>query len=301
MSLSPHNYSFSAMGSNCELVLYATNNQHSDQAADLVMAETWRIEKKYSRYIDGNTLSDINHAAMTGEKINLDDETAELLTCIFSAFYFSGRLFDISSGVLRRVWDFSSGKLPSPSSIEQILPLIGLNKIVWVPPHLQFLHSGMELDLGGIGKEYAVDRGADICRSIGIQSGLLDFGGDIRALGPHPDNSPWKIGLKHPRKNGELLGHIHLISGAVTTSGDYERCIDASGKRYGHILNPLTGWPVSGLSSVTVMAEQCMLAGILSTTAMLKEDNGKTWLEGLGIQHYWVDEKLDSGGNIQLS
>ena len=288
------------MGSDCQLTLYAVDEHKADQAADLTMAEVWRIEEKYSRYSDGNALSDINRAALIGGKIDVDDETAELLNYAFTAFQLSEGLFDVSSGVLRRVWDFSSDKTPSQSSIEHILPLIGLSKVTWLSPCLHFLHAGMELDFGGIGKEYAVDRGADICRSMGIQSGLLDFGGDIRVLGPHPDGSPWEIGIRHPRKPEVSLGKIRLLSGAVATSGDYERCIEVAGKYYGHILNPLTGWPVNGLSSVTVMAEQCLLAGTLSTIAMLKEGGGKKWLEDFGIPHCWVDDKLRLGGNIQI-
>ena len=300
MSPPPYNYSFPAMGADCQLTLYAVNEHKADEAADLTMSEVWRIEEKYSRYSDGNALFEINRAALTGGKIDVDDETAKLLSYAFTAFQLSGGLFDVSSGVLRRVWDFSSGKIPSQSSIEHILPLIGLSKVTWTSPHLRFPHPGMELDFGGIGKEFAVDRGADICRAMGIQSGLLDLGGDIRVLGPHPDGSPWKIGIRHPRKPEVSLGNIRLMSGAVATSGDYERYIEMSGKRYCHIFNPLTGWPVNELSSVTVVAEQCLLAGTLSTIAMLKENGGKKWLESLGIQHCWVDDKMCLGGDIQL-
>lgn len=288
------------MGSDCRLTLYADDESNAGQAADMVMAEVWRIESKYSRYIDGNTLSDINRAALAGGKIEVDDETAGLLNYAFAAFQLSEGLFDISSGVIRRVWDFSSGKVPAQSSIEHILPFIGLGKVVWTSPQIHFLYSGMELDFGGIGKEYAVDRGADICHSMGIRSGLLDLGGDIRVLGPHPDGSPWEIGIRHPRKVETSLGNIQLTSGAVATSGDYERYIEVAGKRYCHILNPLTGWPVNGLASVTVVAEQCLLAGTLSTTAMLKECGGKKWLGDSGIQHCWVDGDMRVGGNIRL-
>ena len=300
MHLSPYDYSFSAMGSDCRLALYAADEHMADQAANLTMAEAWRIEEKYSRYIDGNALAEINRAASTGGRIDVDDETAGLLNYAFKAFQLSGGLFDVSSGILRRAWDFSSDDIPLQSSIDRILPLIGLNKLTWAPPHLCFAHSEMELDFGGLGKEYAVDRSADICHSVGVSSGMLDFGGDIRILGPHPDGSPWIIGVRHPRKPDISLGNIRLSSGAIATSGDYERFIEVAGKRYCHILNPLTGWPVNELSSVTVVADQCLLAGTLSTIAMLKEDGGKKWLAEYGVQHCWVDAELRRGGNIML-
>ena len=300
MHPSPYDYSFPAMGSDCRITLYAADENAADQAADLTMAEVWRIEEKYSRYIDDNALSKVNRAALSGGSVDIDDETAKLLSYAFTAYKLSEGLFDVSSGVLRRVWDFSCDNLPSQSAIDHVLPLIGLNKITWTPPRLEFSHSGMELDFGGIGKEYAVDRGADICHAMGIQSGMLDFGGDIRVLGPHPDGSPWTIGVRHPRKLDISLGNIQVTSGAIATSGDYERFIEVNGQRYCHILNPFTGWPVGELSSVTVVADQCLLAGTISTISMLKEDSGKKWLNESGFQHFWIDSKLNQGGNIQL-
>jgi len=288
------------MGSDCTLSLYAADESKADQAANLTMAEAWRIEEKYSRYIDGNTLSEINRAALAGSQIEVDFETAGLLTYAFTAYRLSGGLFDISSGVLRQAWNFSSHEIPSQSAINEIMPLIGLGKVKWAAPNLYFSQPGMELDFGGLGKEYAVDRGADICQSLGILSGLLDFGGDIRVLGVPPDGAPWQIGVRHPGNPEISLGNIQLKSGAVATSGNYERYIEVSGKRYGHIINPLTGWPVSELSSVTVMAEKCLLAGTLSTIAMLKEEQGKKWLGKSGYQHFWVDSQLHRGGDIQL-
>ena len=265
-----YNYSFSAMGTDCLMSLFAEDEHLADQAADQTMAEVWRIETKYSRYVDDNTLSDINRTAMSGGQIGIDEETATLFDYALNAFRISEGLFDITTGALRRAWDFSSATLPSQASIENILPLIGLQKVIRENQYLNFSVAGMELDFGGIGKEYAVDRGADICRDMGINSGLLDFGGDIRILGPRPEGDPWIIGIRNPMAPEQALGNIQLTSGAVATSGDYARYIEAAGKRYCHILNPLTGWPVEGLASVTVVAEQCLLAGTLSTIAMLK-------------------------------
>lgn len=288
------------MGSDCQLTLYAADERDADQAADVTMTEVWRIEEKYSRYLDNNALSAINAAALAGGKVEVDAETAELFNYAFAAYQLSIGLFDVSSGVLRRVWDFSSGQLPAQSAIADILPRIGLGKVAWAAPQLDFLHDGMELDFGGIGKEYAVDRAAEVCLAAGIRSGLLDFGGDIRVLGPHPDGSPWQIGIRHPRNPDRSLGNLQIMSGAVATSGDYERYIEVAGKRYCHILNPLTGWPVNGLCSVTVTANQCLLAGTLATIAMLKEEGGKHWLDELGVRHCWVDGELRVGGNIGL-
>ena len=298
MAFPPYCYSFPLMGSDCQLTLHADNEARADQIANIATAEAWRIESKYSRFRDDSTLSEINRAASRGESIEIDDETAQLFDYAASAFQLSGGLFDISSGVLRRVWDFSTAELPLPSAVESILPLIGLQKITRDEMQLRFAIPGMELDFGGIGKEYAADRCADICNEMGITSGLIDFGGDMRAIGTQPDGKPWQIGIRHPGNPVTSLGTIQLTSGAVATSGNYERYIEAGGKRYCHILDPRTGWPVSGLASVTVVADHCLLAGTLSTIAMLKGSAGKEWLLELGVQHCWVDDQLQLGGNL---
>ncbi len=289
------------MGSDCQITLYAEDETCADLIADVAMAEAWRIESKYSRFKDDSTLSEINRAAARGEPVEIDTETAQLFDYALSAFEISGGLFDISSGVLRRVWDFTSATLPTPAAIAQVLPLIGLQNITRDEMQLRFAIPGMELDFGGIGKEYAADRCADICIEMGITSGLIDMGGDIGAIGTLPDGQPWQIGICNPGNPDASLGNIKLTSGAVATSGDYERYIEVDGKRYCHILNPQTGWPVSGLASVSVMADQCLLAGTLSTIAMLKGSEGKEWLRKLGVQYCWVDEQMHLGGNISPS
>jgi thiamine biosynthesis lipoprotein len=298
---SSYNYSFPAMGSDCRVTLYADDEHTADHAADAVMAEVWRIERKYSRYADDSVLSAINRAGLAGGRVEVDSETAGLLDYAFAAHRQSGGLFDVSCGALARVWDFSRAVLPAQSAIAAILPLVGLDKLNWSPPRLEFLRAGMALDFGGIGKEYAVDRAADICLALGIRSGMIDFGGDIRVLGPHPDGAPWRIGVRHPRMPEVSLGTIEVMSGALATSGDYERYIEVAGRRYCHILNPVSGWPAAGFCSVTVLAEQCLLAGTLATIAMLKEESGKQWLIDSGFRHLWIDAALDQGGTIQLA
>jgi thiamine biosynthesis lipoprotein len=120
----------------------------------------------------------------------VDDETAKLLDYAFACYKRSGGLFDITSGLLRRIWDFKSGRLPDPSAINDLLPRIGLAKVSWERPRLAFSVAGIELDFGGIGKEYAADQATAVCVALGIRHGLVDLGGDIAVIGPHPDLGP---------------------------------------------------------------------------------------------------------------
>ena len=117
-------------------------------------------------------------------------------------------------------------------------------------------------------------------------------------IGSHPDGRPWQIGIQHPQKKDEIISAIGLTAGGMATSGDYERCIMINGKRYGHILNPITGWPVQYFSSVTVVSDFCVLAGSASTIAMLKEENGAQWLANLKLAHQWIDHEGNVGGSI---
>ncbi|MBF0464626.1 MAG: FAD:protein FMN transferase [Nitrospirae bacterium] len=287
-------FPFTAMGTSCTLFIYSTQNR-ANKAAQYAISEARRIEARYSRYRSDSVLSKINRAAEVGASVKVDEETAAILDYAYSCYLKSGGLFDITSGVLRRAWDFSRSSLPNQQSIDELLPLIGLEKIIWESPRLTFTIPGMEMDFGGICKEYASDRAADLCKEQGIKHGLVDLGGDITVIGPIPDDKPWHIEIRNPETPDTAITTVDVISGSLATSGNYERYMDVDGKRYCHILNPLTGWPVFGLSSVSVLAPQCLIAGSVSTIAMLKEKEGIQWLSDMGLPHVWVDDNGVTG------
>jgi thiamine biosynthesis lipoprotein len=168
----------------------------------------------------------------------------------------------------------------------------------WNAPVLEFKTPGMEIDFGGIVKEYAVDRQASLCLSRGIRHGIINLGGDVRIFGPHPDGLPWSVSIQHPRQRQAALKTLALKRGAVASSGDYERCITLDGVRFGHILNPKTGWPVRNMAAVSVVGDLCVVAGSASTIAMLKEDKGPAWLAEMGLPHLWVDVSGNVGGSL---
>ncbi len=154
------------------------------------------------------------------------------------------------------------------------------------------------VSFGGIVKEYAADRVASLLQQAGRPQALVNLGGDIRVVGPRADGRAWQIGIRHPRRPGAILRTIPLASGALSTSGDYERCIEVDGVRYGHVLDPRTGWPVRFMASASVVAPLCVLAGSASTIAMLKAEEGPAWLAELGLPALWVDVDGRSGGSL---
>lgn len=276
------------MGTRCEIRLFASDAESAARVFLACAAEVNRLENKYSRYRPGNFLHAINVAAQQGGETQVDAECASLLDYADACYRQSEGLFDITSGILRKVWNFDRPALPDPAALAQTLRAVGWQHVRRDGLRLRFARPGMELDFGGIVKEYAVDRAVAVCREHGIAHGVVDMGGDIAAIGPDPDGEPWRIGVRHPRQPEREVASIAIAHGALATSGDYERCIVIDGKRYSHILSPRSGWPVQGLASVTVVAGQCVVAGSISTTAMLKELDGVDWLAGLGATHVWV-------------
>ena len=293
-----YHYDFKAMGSPCSIQLYARNSKLGEHAAQVVIDDVVRLEGRFSRYRQDSFLSKINRVAARGGTITVDDETAGLLDYAATCYEQSDGLFDITSGILRRAWDFKSGVIPDPATIQTLLERIGWHKLNWRRPRLTFLLSGMEIDFGGVVKEYAVDRAAALCWEAGIHHGIVNLGGDIKVIGPHDDGSPWRVAVRHPRQPDGILRTILLHSGAMASSGDYERCITLNGVRYGHALNPKTGWPVNYMASVSVIGEFCVVAGSASTIGMLKEEKGADWLDALGLPHLWVNVDGEIGGSL---
>ncbi|MDD2864291.1 MAG: FAD:protein FMN transferase [Methylococcales bacterium] len=284
--LSPFIFTFNAMGSPCELQFYAPTPEFAQKVARQITTDIYRLEQKYSRYKADSFLSKINQIAASGGSISIDEETAGLLHYAQTCYELSDRLFDITSGILRRAWRFDSGILPDDKIIETLLKRIGLHHLQVENATLTFSQAEMELDFGGIVKEYAADRAATLCVNAGISHGIVNLGGDIKIIGSHPDKKPWRVGIQHPRDKTKIWKTLTLKTGALASSGDYERCLVIDGVRYGHILNPKTGYPVRQLAAVSVVADLCVVAGSAATIAMLKEKDGEKWLKSLGLQHF---------------
>ena len=289
------------MGTPCAVQIYAKTHVKAKRAAKKVVTDVARLEDIYSRYRNDSFLTEINRVAAVGGSITVDAETAGLLDYAATCYQQSDGLFDITSGLLRQAWNFKSSKVADEAVIHSVLERIGWDKLHWQSPVLEFLVAGMEIDFGGVVKEYAVDRAAALCMEMGIQHGIVNLGGDIKVIGPHADGNPWRVGIRHPRETDAVLQTIELYAGALASSGDYERCIMLNGIRYGHVLNPKTGWPVQRMASVSVVGDFCVVAGSAATIAMLKEDNGPAWLVELGLPHLWVDVNGEEGGGLATS
>ena len=280
---------FRAMACDNVIELYAPTAALADEAATATIDEVKRIEAKYSRYLADSVVSTINRAAGKSP-VDIDAETAQLLAYADVCYTQSEGLFDITSGILRRAWNFKADRPPSREVIAPLLPLIGWQHVQRTPTQVSLALEHMEIDFGGFGKEYAADRAAAVLLSYGLRHAFVNLGGDVVVTGPHADGQPWQLGIRHPRQNDGVLASLPISSGAIATSGDYERFLEFEGRRYSHILNPRTGESVQGFQSVTAFAPTCLVAGSITTIAMLKgEAAGRKWLEDNECRYLAVD------------
>lgn len=283
---------FQAMASPCEVLLEGADLSADTASALMTTAaqEAWRIEQKFSRYRADNIIARIH--ACAGEAVTVDAETADLLDYADRCFQLSGGKFDISSGPLRKVWQFRGKEFtPDLAQLRAVMDKVGWQKCRWQRPQLT-LPAGAEIDLGGIGKEYAVDRTVRLLLEKSPRVNVLvNFGGDIACSGPRSGGKHWSIGLEKTDSSAADTTAdkaIQLSYGGIATSGDTHRFLLYRGERLSHILDPQTGWPVRGAPhTVTVLAPSCTLAGMLATFAMLQGADAETFLADQGFP-FWI-------------
>lgn len=282
-------FDFTAMASSCEVRAQAPDEGRLREAVQAAIQEVRRIETKYSRYRGDSVVAGINAAAGTGRPHLLDAETGDLLDFADRLHRISEGRFDITSGGLRRCWDFAGARVPSRADVAAALQSVGSGKLVRRAGAIELPVAGMEIDLGGIGKEYACDRAAAVLLRSGISHGYVNLGGDVRVLGPRGDGQAWTFGIQHPREPTGLIGAVSLCEGALATSGDYERFFERDGRRYCHLLDARTGWPVDSWQSISVVAPTCSAAGAASTLACLLGAGAESFLESQGLAYLAVD------------
>jgi len=278
--------SFSAMASPCEILMEVDDEALASKILKAISDEARRVEQKFSRYRDDNIIFEINNVA--GRTVSVDEETARLIDFSDELYRMSEGLFDITSGVLREVWKFDgSDNVPDPSAIEKVLLNVGWHKVQWKDQQLT-MRPGMEIDLGGVGKEYAVDRCVQIARELTNESILVNFGGDLATTCERRNESFWSVGRLITGKD-HAVSLFQLHRGAIATSGDAHRFLLKDGVRYSHVLNPKTGWSIPDAPhTVSVAAPTCIEAGMMSTLAMLHGDKAEVFLK-LQEVDFWLD------------
>jgi FAD:protein FMN transferase len=262
---------FRALGTNCSIKF-----RLEDEPAALIFAAAalnWmeHFEAKFSRYRPTSLVSRINDSA-GGDWTPVDPEMEQMLALADSLHQRTNGILDPTLLPLLRVWDWKTVhlKLPAKSEVKAALALTGWEKVQRRPGSVRLPERGMGLDFGGFGKEYAVDHLARIAHSHGITDALIDLGRDIFAMGGNGRHPFWHVGIEDGCHPGQCWGGLAISGRAVSSSGDYARHFTHDGIRYGHILDPRTGWPVAnGMRAVTVVGPTCLEAGIFSTAVFV--------------------------------
>jgi len=266
-----HKLSFQAMNTDCRVHFQAADSSFAKEYEDTVLDWVAFFEAKYSRFLPDSLVSRINYAA--GEQwVEIDAETEALFNLCQELLFFTRGVFDPTALPLMRLWNWKAANpvIPTPAQIKEALELVGWRKVERRPGGIFLPRAGMMIDLGGVGKEYAVDRVLTMGLDQGIKNILVDFGQDVRVHGESPQKAPWCIGLENPSAVGKCWTSVLVNNHAVATSGDYLRHFVHEGRRYGHIVDPRDGYPANtGVLSASVVSPHCTFAGIVSTAAVI--------------------------------
>ena len=277
-----HKLEFRAMSTLCRVHSHGVSAEAAQDFQRAALAWTGQFEARYSRFIPDSLISRINAAA--GEHwVEIDPDMERIFALCQELFFFTRRAFDPTSLPLIQLWNWKQQPhtIPSHDAIRAALELVGWNKVERRPGGVFLPRAGMSIDLGGIGKEYAVDCVMNLAIERGIPNVMVDFGHDVRVRGHAPDRKFWWIGLENPHAAGQCWTGVAVTDHAVATSGDTQRFFEHNGRRYSHILDPRTGYPAdNGCRAVSVIAPSCTIAGLFSTTVfILGEKEGLQLIE----------------------
>ena len=257
------------MGTRIVVELWSDDATLGKQAIDAVIAEMQRIDRDMSTYKPDSEVSRVNAQAAQAP-VKISDELFQLLSTALDYSRITGGAFDITYASIGFMYDFRAHQKPSDAQIQAALTAVNYKHVVLDANNrtVRFTQPGVRIDLGGIAKGHAVDRGIAVLQARGIRQALVTAGGDSRIIGDR-GGKPWIIGIRHPDDKSQVIAKIPLADTAVSTSGDYERYFDENGQRYHHILDPRTGKSASGVRSATILANTATRTDGLSKTAFV--------------------------------
>lgn len=274
---------FQAMSTHCQVKIHAADTRLVQEFQNEVLNWVAWFEARYSRFLADSLIGRINSSA--GEHwVEIDPETEALFNLCQDMIFFTRGVFDPTALPLMKLWNWKArpAVIPAPEAVQAAQELVGWSKVQRRPGAVFLPRAGMNLDLGGIGKEYAVDRVLTLGLQRGFQNILVDFGQDVRVHGRPAQHEAWVVGLEDPHQPGKCWSAVQVNNHAVATSGDYVRHFNYQGRRFGHIIDPRTGYPVdNGMLSVSIIAPHCTFAGILSTAAFVL--GAKDGLQMIGL------------------
>ena len=257
------------MGTRIHVELWSEQRAAGEAAIDAVMRDMERIDAAMSTYKADSEVSRVNAGAARAP-MRISRELFDLLTTAVEYSRITDGAFDITYASVGFMYDFRRRQKPTEAEIEAALPAVNYRNLELDPRRrtVHFSRPGVRIDLGGIAKGHAVDRGIAILQQRGIRHALVSAGGDSRIIGDR-FGKPWIVGIRHPDRKDQVIARIPLVDTAISTSGDYERYFDENGVRYHHIIDPATGHPASKVRSATILAPTATRTDGLSKTAFV--------------------------------
>lgn len=284
------------MGSRYEITVVANNQAEADRYIDMAVDEISRIEKLISSWDPNSQTSTINNNA-GGAPVKVDTELFQLIERAIQISKITDGAFDISYAAMDKIWKFDGSlqEMPTEDIIRQSVAKVGYKNIILNKEEgTVFLKlPGMKIGFGAIGKGYSADKAKDRLMKEGVVAGMINASGDLNCWGKKPDGSPWLVGITNPLNKNKVFSWFPIENSAVVTSGDYEKFVVLNGKRYAHIIDPRTGIPASGLTSVSVFAPKAELADALATSVFVMGiETGTNLVNQLkGIECVIVDDR----------
>jgi FAD:protein FMN transferase len=276
------------------------NGTIAEAAISTAAARLAELERKYSRFDPYSLISQINARAGSEIFTPIDVEMRSLISLADQLWRETEGLFDPTVGVLNQVWDFNAGKSENPDRLRDLLDKVGWDRVECDERGIRLPLQGMELDLGGLVKEFAADCAAAILRDAGIRSALVELAGDIVALGGQTSDAAWQIGIRDPQAPADSIVSVQLTNAAICSSGNYARRFHHNGKFVSHLLHPQTGQPIDGPCSVSVIGESALVAGTIATAACLQDEAGaQTWLDQSALPWLMINKENYCLGTIQ--
>jgi len=296
--------SFKIMGGPARLTI---NSDHHNAGAikiaiDEVMSRLLALEARYSRFKPDSLISQINARAGTGVFTPIDLETQSLIDLADQLWRETKGLFDPTVGVLNQLWDFRTGRANTHGQLRHLIEKVGWDKVESDERGIRLPQTGMEIDLGGLVKEFAADAAAAILRDAGCQSALIELAGDIVAIGSGVDGKAWQIGIRDPQAPLKSIVSVRVTNAAVCSSGNYARRFWQNGRFVSHLLHPRTGQPIDGPCSVTVIEESALIAGAVATVGCLQDEvHAESWLRQSGLPWLLIDKENKCYGPIRCN
>ena len=296
------------MGSRFDITVVANNADEGNKFIDITVDEITRIEKLISSWdTTSETYSIIKNAGI--QPVKVDKELYDLIDRAIKISEITDGAFDISYASMDQIWKFDGTmeKLPAEDEVAASVAKVGYKNIILDPEnHIVFLKiKGMKIGFGAIGKGYAADKSKQLLISLGVKGGIINASGDLTTWGTQPDGSSWMVGITNPLNKNKVFSWFKLDNNAVVTSGNYEKFVEFNGIRYSHIIDPRTGWPAYGLTSVSIFAPKAELADALATSVfVMGKDTGLDFINQMpGIECVIVDDqgKIYESENVQLA